>query len=582
MALIDKNILITPNTGQVADPKIVFSGADAYTGAQNLTLQVYPTNNGTLSFEGSSGQLFSITNSMSGTIYSVNDISGIPSIEVLDTGLVKLAQYSGNVLLGTGTDNGTDKLQVNGSILGTVLKSTVATGTSPLTITSTTLVTNLNADLHEGMHASNTNIASTIVARDASGNFSAGTITAALSGNAATAASAFRAISAGSYGSGEVYGSNGGWSGIRFNTPNSVFMVRDTDSYSGIYKSNSTWVWAFNESGSLVTGTVPWTSVSGRPTAVSSFTNDSGYITSSALSPYQLASTAITTSNIGSQSVNYAASAGSCTGNAATATNASYSYNYTQGFNSNWDTDFQNAPAGSTILRGDTSSGSSTGGPGGTWWFQQNMRHTNSSNYWGVQVAWGWEDNANILKTRNVQGGSFGGWVTYLNSSNYTSYNSFSQVYATDWFRSYNATGWYNQTYAVGIYATEAGNVRTYNGANFIAAGNLTANSDERLKENWRNLPVDFVEQLSGVKCGIYDRIDTEFAKTQIGVSAQSLQNVMPNAIIEDSEGILSVAYGNAALVSAVELAKEVMSLKAEVTELKNLVANLLNTSKEQ
>lgn len=156
MANSDKNILITPNVGSsTADPKIVFSGADASTGPQNITVQIYPTNGGTLSFEGSAGQLFSVTNSMSGTIYSVNDVSGIPSIEVLDTGLVKLAQYSGNVLLGTGTDNGTDKLQVNGSILGTTIKgstftSTVATGTAPLSVTSTTVVNNLNADLWDG------------------------------------------------------------------------------------------------------------------------------------------------------------------------------------------------------------------------------------------------------------------------------------------------------------------------------------------------------------------------------------------------------------------------------------------------
>ena len=56
---------------------------------------------GTLSFEGTVGQLFSITNSMTGTIFSVNDISGIPSIEVLDTGLVKIAQYAGFVAYGT-------------------------------------------------------------------------------------------------------------------------------------------------------------------------------------------------------------------------------------------------------------------------------------------------------------------------------------------------------------------------------------------------------------------------------------------------------------------------------------------------
>ena len=119
MALTDKNIVITPNIGQTADPKIVFSGADASTGPQNITLQVYPTNNGTLSFEGSNGQLFSVNNNFTGTIFSVNDISGIPSIEVLDTGEVRLAQYSGfvhipNTTNATNTTSGA--LQVDGGV----------------------------------------------------------------------------------------------------------------------------------------------------------------------------------------------------------------------------------------------------------------------------------------------------------------------------------------------------------------------------------------------------------------------------------------------------------------------------------
>lgn len=162
MALSDKNIVITPNIGSSSDPKIVFSGADASTGAQNITLQVYPTNSGTLSFEGSSGQLFSISNTMTGTIFSANDVSGIPSIEVLDNGLVKLAQYSGNVLLGSGLDNSSDKLQVTGSIRSTTnitaagqLISTVATGTAPLVVSSSTVVTNLNAQYWNGYTFSN-------------------------------------------------------------------------------------------------------------------------------------------------------------------------------------------------------------------------------------------------------------------------------------------------------------------------------------------------------------------------------------------------------------------------------------------
>ena len=117
MAHSDKNIVITPNiSSTTSDPKIVFSGADASTAAQDITLQVYPTNGGTLSFEGSAGQLLSITNDLTGTIFSVNDISGIPSIEVDDDGTIRLAEFGGNILIGTGTNNSVDKLQIAGAI----------------------------------------------------------------------------------------------------------------------------------------------------------------------------------------------------------------------------------------------------------------------------------------------------------------------------------------------------------------------------------------------------------------------------------------------------------------------------------
>ena len=155
MALTDKNIIITPNTGQTSDPTIVFSGADTSTSAQNISLKVYPISSGTLSFEGSSGQLFSISNKLSGTIFSVNDISGIPSIEVLDTGIIKLGQYGGNILLGTGSDD-SNKLQVAGGIsvsgnitvggtvyanvIGTITTATSAATAYALANTSTTYV----------------------------------------------------------------------------------------------------------------------------------------------------------------------------------------------------------------------------------------------------------------------------------------------------------------------------------------------------------------------------------------------------------------------------------------------------------
>lgn len=295
---------------------------------------------------------------------------------------------------------------------------------------------------------------------------------------------------------------------------------------------------------------------------------------------YQPASTAITTSNIGSQSVNYATSSGS-TSYSAFSGDAVAKDNIT----TRTDSGFYESSTG-TNAEGWPVNDSA-------WQHMIACTHSNNANYYSMQIGGSFYDNT--FYGRKTNGSGTTGWVQFLTSGNYNSYSptltgtgasgtwginvtgyakylSGAPAYTngTDgWWRSAGQAGWYNSDYAVGIYATEAGNVRTYNGANFIAAGNVTAYSDERLKENWRNLPVDFVEQLAGVKCGIYDRIDTEFAKTQVGVSAQSLQNVMPNAIIEDSEGILSVAYGNAALAACVELAKEVVALRAEIEALK-------------
>jgi hypothetical protein len=74
---------------------------------------------GTLTFEGSVGQLLTITDSFSGTIFSANDISGIPSIEVLDSGLIKFAQYGGFIAYGISTN-----LTATGTTQGTALALT--------------------------------------------------------------------------------------------------------------------------------------------------------------------------------------------------------------------------------------------------------------------------------------------------------------------------------------------------------------------------------------------------------------------------------------------------------------------------
>ncbi len=83
--------------------------------------------------------------------------------------------YGGTTLAATLTGAGV--FTATSTVQGTRLISTIATGTAPLTVTSTTQVSNLNASFLEGFATATANTASTIVRRDASGNFSAGTIT---------------------------------------------------------------------------------------------------------------------------------------------------------------------------------------------------------------------------------------------------------------------------------------------------------------------------------------------------------------------------------------------------------------------
>lgn len=102
---------------------------------------------------------------------------------------------------------------------------------------------------------------------------------------------------------------------------------------------------------------------------------------------------------------------------------------------------------------------------------------------------------------------------------------------------------------------------------NLSVTGTVTANSDERLKTDWASVAGDFVARLADTKSGVYTRLDT--GSRQAGVGAQSLQKLLPEAVLEGEDGTLSVAYGNAALVACVELAKEVVSLRSEVAALK-------------
>ena len=208
----------------------------------------------------------------------------------------------------------------------------------------------------------------------------------------------------GSYGSWMMTGSRNSWQGIEFNSGNSgnvTLMINVSSNTVGFHNNSYGWQFLW-ESGTLYCFKNAYGG--GTQATVLDSSNYSSWA--------QPIASAINTGNIGSQSVSYATSA-----QVLSSTN----YIIQRGSNGSWNADFQATPAGSLSYGGDLGA-NGTNGPGGSWWIQQNFRHTNASNYWGTQVAWGWEDNANRLATRNITGGSYGAWVYYLNSSNFTTY----------------------------------------------------------------------------------------------------------------------------------------------------------------
>ena len=102
----------------------------------------------------------------------------------------------------------------------------------------------------------------------------------------------------------------------------------------------------------------------------------------------------------------------------------------------------------------------------------------------------------------------------------------------------------------------------------FTATGNITAYSDERLKENVQTIEgaLDKVSQMRGVTYNYKSELNDGQRGT--GVIAQEMQQVMPE-VVQDGE-YLSVAYGN--LVGV--LIESIKELKAEIEELKNGATN--------
>ena len=274
--------------------------------------------------------------------------------------------------------------------------------------------------------------------------------------------------------------------------------------------------------------------------------------------------------------------------------------------------------------------------PSSTWYNSINVRHSNQGNYHGFQVAMSYYDNN--FWFRSYQGsGTFQSWAVALSNQNYNSYsptltggnasgtwgiaitgnsgntssisNAVGGGYTwtgIQYFRSNrntssdspplqafsdNGSGAIMSFHRGGYYAVNFGldsdNVMRIGGwsasanrwqldmsGNMTVAGNVTAYSDERLKKDWGVLPADYIERLAKIKSGTYTRIDSE--ERQAGVSAQDFQKLLPETVLTDNDGMLSVNYGGAALASAVELAKRVVDQEKRIAHLESLILKLI------
>jgi hypothetical protein len=125
---------------------------------------------------------------------------------------------------------------------------------------------------------------------------------------------------------------------------------------------------------------------------------------------------------------------------------------------------------------------------------------------------------------------------------------------------------------------SEAMRMRLTLGGTLTTSGDIVAYSDKRVKENISTIEnaLDKVTKLRGVT---YSRNDVEDKSEKVGVIAQEIQEVLPQVVFEQEDGMLGVSYGNitAVLIEAIkEQQTQIENQQSQIDELKALVKSLV------
>ena len=104
--------------------------------------------------------------------------------------------------------------------------------------------------------------------------------------------------------------------------------------------------------------------------------------------------------------------------------------------------------------------------------------------------------------------------------------------------------------------------------ANF--SGTVTANSDEKLKENVVGI-TNALEKVMDLRGVYFNRIGKTYDDREIGVIAQEVEKVLPELVKENSDGTKAVAYQNmvAVLIEAIkEQQEQINELRSRLDDL--------------
>lgn len=246
-----------------------------------------------------------------------------------------------------------------------------------------------------------------------------------------------------------------------------------------------------------------------------------------------------------------------------------------------------------------------------------NPVNTNNLSVQGAIVSGGYMHPGNQWSYGFSFTSDFAGYTALYANHNFASAGA---ILCINWFRSWGPTGWYNQTYGGGIWMQGATDVEVYGGKNwFVPSGNVgygvAPESNKRLVINGQNDGAGYhgivVRNSSGANRMYVSNSGTEnwvssawqigsdaafkqeirtldtsdrrgkniaiveyvrkggSGRKEIGLIAQDVQRVYPEAVVTADDGTLAVIYTDVELAMIHDLRIEVATLREEIQQLR-------------